>query len=429
MIKWLKKLALVVPLSLGILGMHGCIHDDFDVPPERDIPVGTVLTVAELRDMFDGTLLHFEDDYSFYAVVTMDDKTGNIYRSAYLEDATAAINLHLQAPGGIYQGDSVRVYLKGTNLSSYQGMLQVENVNADQNIVKKATNVIVEPAPMQIGEIGSEHQSLLVFLEDVQFIKEDVGETFADSENLQALNRTLEDCHGNTIIVRTSGYANFADEPIPAGNGSVVAVVSEHRGDMQLFIRSFQEVRLDGERCEDNDNGDPDPDVVTSIDEDYQGYQNYDDIDANGWIAIAEEGGRKWICRTHQDNHYAQATSFNATDPMNIMWMITPPVDLDASALPVLEFESAQANYSHDGFGVYIATDFDGSDVAAANWEPLPATLAGSGTPDHQWVDSGLLDLSGYNGIVHIAWRYEGSHPEGNTGSFRVNNVKLYDNE
>ncbi len=128
-------------------------------------------------------------------------------------------------------------------------------------------------------------------------------------------------------------------------------------------------------------------------------------------------------------DHFAQATAFNSDDDHNIMWMITPAVDLDASAQPVLEFLSAQTHYSHDGFSLHIATDFNGQNVQEASWEELPATLAGSGDGEYDWVDSGLIDLAGYSGVVHIAWRYEGSDPEGNTGTFRVNDVKLYDNE
>ncbi len=433
MIKLIKKILFLTSLIAGVIWMQGCIHDDFDEPEPEDIPVGTGLTLTELREM---DVPHtFEGDYSVYGTVTMDDKSGNIYRSAFVQDHEAAINLRLQAPGGIYEGDSVRIYLKGTELGTYQGMLQLDNVNVDQNIIKKETGVVVEPTPVSLADINSDMQAHLVKLHDVQFVEEHVGLPFADEEELQALNRTLEDCHGNTIILRTSGYANFASEPVPEGNGTLIAVVTEHRGDMQLYIRHFHEVNLDGDRCDpddDDDDGDDDndhEDAVTSIDEDFQGYGDHDVIDSNGWTAIAEVGERNWICRTFDNNHFAQATAFNSNDDNNIMWMITPPVDLDASNEPVLEFLSAQAFYTHDGFSVYIATDFDGSDVNNASWEALPATLAGSGDPDYEWIESGLIDLSPYQGIVHIAWRYEGSDPDGETGTFRVDNVKLYDNE
>ncbi len=249
MIKQLQKTVsglLLLPLAFG---MQACIHDDFDEPPLSEIPVGQVITLAELRDMHQGPPITFEGDYSVFATVTMDDKSGNIYRSAFVEDGTGAINLRLQAPGGVYEGDSVRIYLKGTTLSSYQRMLQLDNVNADRNIIKIATNKVVEPSPVNISDIGPMYQGRLVHLEEVQFISEHTGLPFADSENLLAMNRILEDCDGNTIIVRTSGYASFADEPVPQGNGTLTAIVAQHRQDMQLYIRRMEELSLDNERC------------------------------------------------------------------------------------------------------------------------------------------------------------------------------------
>lgn len=428
---FIKKhiLLFVFPL-IGLFLMPGCIHDNFDEPPLIDIPVGTVLTIAELRDMYDNDPILFEDDYSVYATVTMDDKSGNIYRNAFVQDHTGAINLRLQAPGGVYQGDSVRIYLKGTILGPYQQMMQIDNVNVDRNIIKLANGVSVEPTVMRIPEINSQHQGMLVMLEDVQFVQNDVGLPFADSENLLNINRMLEDCNNNQMIVRTSGYANFADELTPALNGSVIAVLSQYRNDFQLFIRTIAELDMINPRCGDDDDDDDDTDpgeAVTHIDENFQSYPDHAIINQNGWTAYAEEGERNWICRTHQGNHYAQVTAFNSSDPVNIMWMITPPIDLDAMTNPIFEFESAKAFYTHDGFSLHIAADFNGSDVTGATWQPLDARLAGQGDQDNTWIHSGYLDLSSHSGIVHIAWRYEAAEPEDKTGTFRVDNVKLYE--
>jgi hypothetical protein len=243
-----KKIALLA-LLLGIAS-GGCIHDDFGEPAPWDTPIGEVLTVAELRAMFNGEPVRFDSDYSVYATVTMDDKSGNIYRSAYIEDETGGINLRLVAPGGIYQGDSVRLYLRGTTLNSYQRLLQLEDVNVDRNIHKISVHNTVAPHTTTITSLRTAQlQSRLVRLEDVQFVAADTGKTFSDSQGLVTENRMLEDCDGNRIIVRTSGYASFADHKVPGGRGSLVAVVSQFQSDLQLFIRDIDEVMLDGDRC------------------------------------------------------------------------------------------------------------------------------------------------------------------------------------
>ncbi|MFO7999232.1 MAG: DUF5689 domain-containing protein [Bacteroidales bacterium] len=243
--KYILSLALVTAFFLS-----GCIHDDFEEPALWDIPQGEVISVSQLRSLFSGEPVRFTEDYSVFATVTMDDKSGNIYRSAYIQDETGAINLRLVAPGGLYRGDSVRLYLKGTTLSSYQRLLQLEDVNVDRNIQKIDVKKEVTPAPATISEIRTaQFQGQLVRLNNVQFMAADTGKTFADSQRLTTENRMLEDCSGNRIIVRTSGYANFADVNVPDGMGSLIAVVSQFQNDMQLLIRDMAEVQLNDERC------------------------------------------------------------------------------------------------------------------------------------------------------------------------------------
>jgi hypothetical protein len=69
----------------------------------------------------------------------MDDKSGNIYKSAYVQDVSRGINLHLMSSGGLYVGDSIRIKLKGLVLSEYAGMMQIDSVKVVDNIVKLAT--------------------------------------------------------------------------------------------------------------------------------------------------------------------------------------------------------------------------------------------------------------------------------------------------
>ena len=238
----------------GTILMHGCLDKDFEAPDPLDIPIGEVHTIAELRQIFaDGgnQPIRFTEDVTIFGVVTMDATSGNIFRSAFLEDNTAAINLRLTSPGGLYQGDSLRLNLRGTVLSSFENMLQIDSVHVGNNIVKLRTMVDFEPEVVNINTLLSNpgYQAKLVKLENVEFQANELGQTFADADNLLARNRMLRDCDGNQIIVRTSGYANFADELLPEGKGSLVAVLAQFRDDRQLFIRSFDEIKMDGERC------------------------------------------------------------------------------------------------------------------------------------------------------------------------------------
>ncbi|MCK4289107.1 MAG: choice-of-anchor J domain-containing protein [Bacteroidales bacterium] len=397
-----------------------CVKQDFDEPPMYKIPIGKVLTIAEVRQIYyDSSNYTFKEDYSVYAIVTMDGSSGNIYKSAYVQDATGAINLHLKEPGGLRVGDSIRVYLKNCIVSDYSELIQIDNVQNDSNIIIIANQRYIQPKIVTIGEINTGNfEAYLIKLENVQFKQGDIGKTYAD-ENDPA-NRYLEDCDGNEIIVRTSDYANFAEVLLPEGKGTLVAIVGKYYETMQLYIRTIDEVKLDGERCGGGGTG------VTSIDEDFESQTNNEDIAIEGWQNVAMEGSRLWRGKEYDDNIYAQATSYGS-DEDNECWLITPGINLSAMNNPEFSFVTAKAYWVHNGLSVLISTDFNGVNIASATWTDLGATITGENDPDHEWILSGVISLSSYSGTAYIAFKYVGSGLSGQTSSYRVDNVLLYD--
>ncbi len=260
--KLFQKISMIAgTLVATVLIMNACVNYDFDIPDPLDIPVGEAKTIAQVRQMFfdnDDQAIRFTEDISIHGVITMDGSSGNIYRNAFIQDGTAAINLRLMSPGGLNQGDSVRVNLKGTRLDAFNQMLQIDSVHTGNNVVKLKTNVHLEPLDTDIITLltDASMQGRLVRLNNVEFHPNNLGTPFADSENLMALNTTLRDCSGSEIIVRTSGYASFADSLVPGGNGSLVAVLAQYNNDRQLFIRDLSELNMQGPRCSEQDNED-----------------------------------------------------------------------------------------------------------------------------------------------------------------------------
>ncbi|MBK7086488.1 MAG: hypothetical protein IPH53_18295 [Flavobacteriales bacterium] len=139
--------ALAVLALTTVLFTSAC-NKELDTPPERTLPTGSVFTVTELRDFHAdfGFLPHkFIGDSSVYAVVTADEQNGNLYKNVFVQDDAAGIVMRLKNSGGLYQGDRIRIYLKGTTLSSYNGMLQLDSVDVDENVIKQETLVDVDP--------------------------------------------------------------------------------------------------------------------------------------------------------------------------------------------------------------------------------------------------------------------------------------------
>ena len=121
-------------LALVMLGV-GC-KKEYDSPPLRTLPVGSVITIAQLKAMYTNAPVHFDTAVSVYAVVTSDENDGNFYKNISVQDQTGGITLRLLNSGGLYVGDSVRLYLPGTVLSPYNNLMQLDSVDVDNNVVK-----------------------------------------------------------------------------------------------------------------------------------------------------------------------------------------------------------------------------------------------------------------------------------------------------
>jgi len=254
--KKIKLISVFLTLFIATMFMYSCVDDDFENPPTTTIPIGEVKTISELKALFlDQTI---DVDMTVYATVTMDDKSGNIYKTAYIQDGNDAIALHLDASGGIYQGDSIRLQLNGLKIGTYKNLFQIDapdgnGFTLDNYITKIQTLVNTEPEVVTISDLQN-MQGKLVKLENVQFVAGDTAATYADAENEISVSLTIED-GSNTAIVRTSGYAQFAAELTPTGSGSIIAVVGQYNSDMQLQIRSLDEVIMNDARLGEGGGG------------------------------------------------------------------------------------------------------------------------------------------------------------------------------
>lgn len=251
----LRNIRIPALMVLLILAFSGCQKDDVDHPPLNEIDQDKIINIQELRAMYTGQPVSFQEDYNVYGVITTDERSGNFYRSHYIQDQTGAINIRLDSGVTLAVGDSVRLSLKGTYLSAYNNMLQVDSVIYGKNLITQDRGLVVEPLLVTIPQILSGGlQGQLIKLEDVQFAPGALNLTYANALDQITENRDLEDCNGNRIIVRTSGFATFAGTQVAQGNGSLIAIVSVFGSTWQLLIREVEEVVMEGERCQTGGN-------------------------------------------------------------------------------------------------------------------------------------------------------------------------------
>ncbi|MCZ2339342.1 MAG: DUF5689 domain-containing protein [Chitinophagales bacterium] len=150
-------------------------------------------------------------------------------------------------------GSEVTINLNGGVLSSFNGLLQVQNVN-NTNVEPIATGKTVAPKVLTVGQIDLKvHESTLIRIANATLTG---GAVY--SSKIQ-----LKDATGE-VQLYTSSSATFASSSIPSGNVTVTGIVGNFNG-KQLSIRNLGDVSGGGP-CDVNDpNADCDGDGVLNV--------------------------------------------------------------------------------------------------------------------------------------------------------------------
>lgn len=266
----LKKIIYFTFFFALAAGLSSCAGLEFDEPPTDGTPlnVDANTSIAELKALYlPGKLTKIEDDIIIRGVVVADDRSGNFYRSFVFQDASGGIEvlINLTDYYNFYPiGRELAINCQGLYLGEYNGVVQLggytyleggseqlgDIVDFNQRISRGMIIGAPEPAVRTITSLGPQDISTLIKLENVEFSFSEAGLTFSDAFGRQTLNRTIQDCGGNTIVLRTSGFATFANEAIPEGNGSLTAIYNVFGSTKQLYIRNLGDVQMDGARCD-----------------------------------------------------------------------------------------------------------------------------------------------------------------------------------
>jgi uncharacterized protein YdeI (BOF family) len=254
---------ILIYLILSILFITSCVKEEFDERPQYQVDYDANTSIAELISMYEGSNLLIDTNIIVKGIVTADDKSGNFYKELFFQDTSAAISIRLEdsyISDKFPIGRQIYVKMEGLYLGDYQDVMQIgwgpdvdripANYTRQFNVPDVSINEsTIEAKLMTIDQFNDSDLGKLIKLENVQFLESEFGNTYADAINQIDKSRTIEDCKGNQVIIRNSGFADFASDTIPEGNGSLIAILSKFGGNYQLKIRSTDEVLFTGDRC------------------------------------------------------------------------------------------------------------------------------------------------------------------------------------
>ncbi len=330
----MKKMILLGALSISILtiAFTSCVKQKFDSPPDLSTydPNLTVnATLKQVKSLYNGsTPTLIDSDYTIAAYVIADDRSGSFYKQIVVQDSTAGIVV-LLGRSGLYTdypiGRKLYIHCKGLYLGAYGKFMQLgytpDNTNAlsdipaaviGKHVVKANTGNTIVPIKVNIADLKSLNPDLmgrLIQIDSAEFVANDVNQPYAQDPNIASgTDRTIEDCAGDNMVVRMSGYANFRNELIPAGKGPITAVFSRYNSTAQLLIRDTFDIRMNNTRCGGVIITPPVDITIDSL------RKMYPDTSSTQNIVLGNQMIHGTVISSYADSNISQATSFYIQD-------------------------------------------------------------------------------------------------------------------
>jgi len=327
---------------LIIILFMSCVKDnEFEIPlvnEQENIALNKILkeisigglelkTITQIKELYNsgGEPLQIVSDVVIKGYVISSDREGNFYREFYIQDApenpTAGIKiaLNLSNSYNTYNiGREVYIKLKdlyigetnsGDGILAVGGKIKIDNPleideitsNQIENFIFRSENTTqIIPKKVLVNDINISHIGTFITLENCAFSEALVGEPYVDPVEDFDTQRELKVCQGlgfYSIPIESSSFSLFANESLPAGGGTVNAVVTkDFAGSVfVLALNNTDDVLLTDSRCEPINSSD----FKILLEENFETASG--DIDIENWTNYIEAGTRNWDAYEDED--------------------------------------------------------------------------------------------------------------------------------
>ncbi len=156
-----------------------------------------------------------------------------------------------------------------------------------------------------------------------------------------------------------------------------------------------------------------------------------EELNTPGWTNYAQVGNKKFFEKIYSGNGYAEFTSYQSGQASNIAWLISPGFDMNKQDGEKLVFQAAHAylTTTENSLELMVSTDYDGNiaNFNQSNWLSLPITKPTPSNDFYEYVNSGEIDLSNFNGTLHFAFKVKGSGTNtSQDATYQIDNIRLY---
>lgn len=383
----------------------------------------TLKTVSEAKQLFTGAATQFTGNLLLKAKVTANDESRNLVNQIYVEDATGGIRVNI-GRGELYSderfrvGKEVYIKLKDLSIGNVSGQLQIGKLAgssigpvAEVDVYKHFLDTKKNATPVvaterAITQITDADVGRYVKIKNVQFIDADLGKNYVTAG---VGTKTLEDCEGNKIVLRTNASATFANIEIDEGKGDIYAIVSKLNNTYELLIPFRINADFDNPRCDGTV-----PAVYYAIFTD-----GFDSLD--NWTAVNVAGTQVWSITTFGNPRPSAIMDGNRQ--VNEDWLISKKIMIPGNYTNAIVTFETDGRYSGNPLELYVTENYTGT-VGTTTWTKLNPALDTDLNAFAGFVGSGKVSLKNYlNKEVVFAFKYTST--QGFSTTWEVDNFAV----
>ena len=260
-----KNILKIGAILFILFSFSACVEDgDFTIPTlGDDKEYATIKSLTEIAELYQGSLVDFEEDITTFGYVVSNDKEGNFYKSIIIQDSPENPSIGFEVLIDDFNlnaryivGRKIFIKLKGLFLNRKNGAYQIGAENTFRNgvtqigpndyvyFIDRASEIAtIISTELETTELTDAHINTLIKINKLQ--SETQGLTYANSSNTDPVDRIFTSCDSfEKITLTTSGFADFKALPIPDKKGSITAILNKFENNYQLFIRGINDVNL-----------------------------------------------------------------------------------------------------------------------------------------------------------------------------------------
>ena len=417
-------------ILLAIISLSSC-KKDIDKPPFDEpnfsLPAGATLkTIAQMKTFVGSGSVVIDSNWYVKGVVVATDESGNYYKDIVFQDTTGGFDIKMEKYS-LYNdfplGQVIYInckglyisYVNGTHSIGYKGgtgIVTIPDILVDAHVFRDkfpgALPTAVEITSATLASSDRYINTLVVF-NKVGFT--DAGSIFADPLYLlggMTPRNFADSLNTYTVQLRSSTYANFANNKLPNGYGSVRGILTKYGTGWQFCIRDLKDVY-----------GFPNDNSVIVYSEPFT-------ASLGGFTAFSVIGTQAWGWTSYG----ATMSGFQSVNNDNEDWLISPAINLTAYHI------SAKISFNHainkgdvanvqTNHTLWISTDLVGNDPSTATWTQLTIPTYPSGI-NWTFIKSGDVVIpAAFLGKANVRFAFEYKSSTLESATWEITGVKL----